>query len=81
MYAVARVASEQSKTDFNGHVTTYAYDTNNRLLSKTPDAAFSAQPITFTYFANGQRKTMADLRRAEPAEHGGGHLRHHQLHL
>ena len=48
-----------SKTDFNGKTTTYAYETNNRLLTKTPDASFNAQPISFTYFANGLRKTFA----------------------
>jgi RHS repeat-associated protein len=50
----------KSKTDFNGKTTTYAYDTSNRLLSKTPDASFNANPITFTYFPNGLRQTMGD---------------------
>ena len=48
------------KTDFNGKTTTYAYDTSNRLLPKTPDASFGAAPVSFTYFANGLRQTMAD---------------------
>ncbi len=51
----------KSKIDFNGKTTTYAYDTSNRLLSKTPDASFSAPAVSFTYFANGLRKTMADV--------------------
>jgi RHS repeat-associated protein len=50
----------QSKTDFNQHLTTYAYDSSNRLLSKTSSTAFSAPPVTFTYYPNGQRKTMGD---------------------
>jgi RHS repeat-associated protein len=51
----------KTKTDFNGKTTTYAYDTSNRLLSKTPDVSFSAPAVSFTYFANGLRKTMADV--------------------
>jgi len=40
--------------------TKYGYDDAGRLLSKTPDASFNAQPVTFTYYPNGQRKTMTD---------------------
>ncbi len=50
----------KTRTDFNGKPTTYSYDTVNRLLSKTPDASFNAPPITYTYFPNGLRQTMAD---------------------
>ncbi len=49
-----------SRTDFNGKTTAYAYDSVNRLLSKTPDASFSAQPIRFTYTPTGKRATMVD---------------------
>ena len=49
-----------TRTDFNGKITTFAYDSVNRLLSRTPDASFSAAPITFTYTASGQRATMTD---------------------
>ena len=51
----------KTKIDFNGKTTTYAYDSSNRLLSKTPDASFSAPAVTFTYTVNGLRKTMADV--------------------
>jgi hypothetical protein len=51
----------KTKTDFNGKTTTYAYDSSNRLLSKTPDASFNAPAVTFTYYAKGLRKTMADV--------------------
>jgi hypothetical protein len=47
-----------TRTDFNGKTTTYAYDTLNRLLSKTPDAFFNAPPIVFTYNSVGQRASM-----------------------
>ena len=49
-----------SKTDFNGKTTAYGYDATNRLLSKTPDASFSATPVSFTYTASGKRQTMTD---------------------
>jgi RHS repeat-associated protein len=49
-----------ARTDFNGKTTTYGYDSLNRLLTKTPDASFSAGPITFTYTPTGKRNTMAD---------------------
>jgi YD repeat-containing protein len=59
-YVYDAAGNLKSKTDFNGKTTTYAYDTSNRLLSKTPDASFNANPITFTYFPNGLRQTMGD---------------------
>jgi RHS repeat-associated protein len=46
--------------DFNGKTTTYAYDTLNRLLSKTPDVSFGTSPIAFTYNNLGLRTTMTD---------------------
>ena len=51
----------KSKTDSNGKTTNSAYDTSNRLLSKTPDASFHAPTVSFTYTANGLRQTMADV--------------------
>jgi YD repeat-containing protein len=59
-YTYDSAGNLKTKVDFNGKTTTYAYDTNNRLLSKTPDPSFSAQPVSFTYFNNGLRKTMVD---------------------
>lgn len=53
----AFVSSDSTYLDVFQHAT-YAYDTNNRLLSKTPDPSFSAQPVSFTYYNNGVRKTM-----------------------
>ena len=60
----------KTRTDFNGRTTTYAYDTLNRLQSKTADTYFTtgacagglcgAGQISFTYFNDGQRKTMTD---------------------
>ena len=47
-------------TDFNSHVTTYSYDSMNRPITKTPDAAFGAPPVTFTYTQTGQRASMND---------------------
>src|SRR5262249_8832577 len=58
--------SMTSRKDFNGKTTTYAYDSMNRLLSKTPDPSFSsigatfAAPITFTYTPTGRRASMTD---------------------
>lgn len=49
-----------NKIDFNGRVTRYAYDALNRLTNKTPDAVFSAPPVTFTYTPTGQRASMSD---------------------
>ncbi len=48
-----------SRTDFNGHTTTYAYDGVNELLSKTPDPFFNANPVTFTY-SGTTRSSMSD---------------------
>jgi|GEM_PF-384136 len=59
-YAYDNAGNLHSRTDFNGKTTTYGYDTLNRLLSKTPDASFSASPVTFTYTNTGKRQTMAD---------------------
>ncbi len=59
-YAYDAAGKLKTKVDFNGKTTTYAYDTNNRLLSKTPDPSFSAQPVSFTDYNNGLRKTMVD---------------------
>ena len=59
-YTYDAAGNLKTKVDFNSKTTTYAYDTSNRLLSKTPDSSFHAQPIAFTYFANGLRQTMAD---------------------
>jgi YD repeat-containing protein len=49
-----------TRRDFNAKTTTYAYDSMNRLLSKTPDASFAAPAITFTYALTGRRLTMND---------------------
>ena len=59
-----------SKTDFNGHTTTYQYDTMNRLTVKTADAFFStgacagglcgATQITYSYNDTGRRTSMVD---------------------
>jgi RHS repeat-associated protein len=49
-----------SKTDFNVKTTAYAYDAVNRLRSKTPDAAFGASVVQFSYSATGQRLQMVD---------------------
>jgi YD repeat-containing protein len=59
-YAYDNGGSLQSRTDFNGKTTTFAYDTMRRLLSKTPDASLSQPTIACTYNANGQRATMND---------------------
>jgi YD repeat-containing protein len=59
-YSYNTVGNLQSKTDFNGKTSTYDYDNANRLVSKTPDASYNAQPVTFTYNALGQRLTMVD---------------------
>jgi RHS repeat-associated protein len=47
-------------TDFNGHVTTYSYDSMNRPITKTPDVSFGAPAVTFTYTQTGQRASMND---------------------
>jgi RHS repeat-associated protein len=55
------VGNLTSKVDFNGKTTSYAYDSLNRLLSKTPDASFSgAAAIVMTYTSTGQRASMTD---------------------
>jgi len=43
------------------HEVRYTFDTSNRLLTKTSDPSFNAPTVTFTYFANGLRKTMSDV--------------------
>src|SRR5262249_9689958 len=70
IYGYDAAGNLTSKKDFNGHTTTYAYDTMNRLLSKTADAFFStgactggawgATQISFTYAATGRRLSMTD---------------------
>jgi RHS repeat-associated protein len=51
----------QSRTDFNGRATTYTYDTLGRPLTRTPAAAFTAEPATtWTYYPDGKRHTMTD---------------------
>ncbi len=59
-YAYDLAGNLTNKVDFNGHSTVYAYDTMNRLLSKTPDEFFAAPAVTFSYTAAGQRATMSD---------------------
>ncbi len=49
-----------TRTDFNGKTTAFGYDNLNRQLNRTPDASFSAAPITFTYNATGKRATLID---------------------
>lgn len=47
------------KTDFNGDTVEYRYDGYNRLTKKIyPDAS----EVSFTYIANGKRKTVTDSR-------------------
>ena len=47
--------------DFNNHKTTFTYDPlMDRLVTRTPAAAFNETPVTYTYYPNGQRKTMTD---------------------
>ena len=41
--------------------TTYAYDSNNRLQSKTPDPSFNAPAVGFAYSATGKGLTMSDV--------------------
>jgi len=60
-YGYDNAGNLKTKTDFNGKTTTYTYDTSNRLLTKVPDARFNAPTVTFTYFNNGLRHTMADV--------------------
>ena len=49
-----------SLTHFNGKTTTYAYDSLNRLLSRTPDPTTGEPTVSFTYTATGKRHTMTD---------------------
>jgi RHS repeat-associated protein len=53
-------SSRGSWTHINGKSTTYAYDSLNRLSSKTPDANFSSSATLFTYTASGKRLSMTD---------------------
>ncbi len=59
-YVYDAAGSLVGRTDFNGKTTTYSYDSVNRLLSKTPDASFSAPQVRFTYTPTGKRATMVD---------------------
>ena len=59
-YAYDLTGNLTNKVDFNGHAIGYAYDSVNRLLTKVPDASFSAPPVAMTYTATGQRATMSD---------------------
>ena len=52
----------ETRTDFMGRVTTYAYDDLNRLLTRTYPAPFSSQNVSFTYSPTGRRKTATDSR-------------------
>lgn len=51
----------KSKVDFNGRITSYDYDQMNRLKTKTPDPAFMAPPVQFSYSNSGQRLQMIDV--------------------
>src|SRR5271157_133819 len=47
--------------DFNGNKTTFTYDPlMDRLMTRTPAAVFNEQPVTYTYYPNGQRWQMTD---------------------
>ena len=50
-----------SRTDFNGKVTTFLYDSLNRQLRRTPDGSFGAPPVQFTYTRTGRRASMGDV--------------------
>ena len=59
------VSSSFPSDDFNARTTTYAYDSMNRLLSKTADPYFAqnsigAAVVTYGYNAVGQRSVMID---------------------
>jgi YD repeat-containing protein len=55
------VGNMTSRKDFTGKTTTFEYDTNNRLLKRTPDASFAGESaVSFAYSATGRRLTMAD---------------------
>src|SRR5262249_14473733 len=69
-YGYDPVGNLASKKDFNGHTTTYQYDTMNRLKVKTADSFFSsgacagglcgATQITYDYNNVGRRTSMTD---------------------
>ena len=44
-------------TDFNGFTTSYAYDGLNRLLTKTPDMRLGQPVVSYSYYADGKRRT------------------------
>ena len=50
-YAYDATGNLSSRTDFRGKTTTYAYESMNRLLSKTPDASLGEPAVTYTYTA------------------------------
>jgi RHS repeat-associated protein len=58
--AIAAAGNLASRTDFRGKTTTYAYDTMNRLLSKTPDTSLGEHAVQFNYTLTGRRASMAD---------------------
>lgn len=49
-----------TRTDFNARITAYGYDSLNRLLQKTPDPAFHATPVVYSYTATGRRASTSD---------------------
>jgi YD repeat-containing protein len=59
-YSYATDGNLQSKTDFNGKMTTFAYDNMQRLMAKTPDASLNEPAVSFTYNDLGQRASMTD---------------------
>jgi RHS repeat-associated protein len=59
-YAYSTDGNLQSKTDFNGKMTTFAYDNMRRLMAKTPDASLSEPAVSYTYNDAGQRASMTD---------------------
>src|SRR5262249_8464510 len=59
-YTYDAAGNLKTKTDYNGKITTYNYDTANRLMSKIPDASFAAPTVSFTYTLTGQRASMVD---------------------
>ncbi len=56
------VGNVETVTDFNGDKITYKYDEENRLTSKEFAPATGEVPVTFTYTASGQIKTIVDGR-------------------
>jgi RHS repeat-associated protein len=59
-YSYDVLGNLKTKTGFNNKVTTYNYDSLNRLTSIVPDASLSEPTLSFTYKPNGQRATMTD---------------------